>query len=122
LVKLRTCLTPDAHLYVSVPNVRNWWLINELIQGRWNYQTAGLLDVTHIRFFTLAECRRMFAETGYRIEQALMTRDPRVALTGNFLEPVTLMTPDFALYNVDAAMAQELSALQFLFVLRPDTP
>lgn len=117
LVKLRRHLTPDALVYASVPNVRNAWLIEQLIRGNWNYQSAGLLDITHIRFFTLAECRRMFAQTGYEVKNVVATRDPRVNLRGEFSGPTTLMTKDYALYNVDAAMAQELSALQFLFVL-----
>jgi SAM-dependent methyltransferase len=117
LVKLRRYLTLDGRVYVSVPNVRNWWLINELVQGRWPYQEAGLLDITHIRFFTLAECRRMFAETGYSVLKAAVTRDPRVTVGSGFSGISTLVTKDMALYNVDVAMAQELSALKFLFVL-----
>ena len=100
-----------------MPNVRNLWLIDQLVQGRWSYQREGLLDVTHIRFFTLAECGRMFAETGYRIEKVVATRDPRVSLPGQFQGATTLMTPHLALHQVDATAAAELSALQFLFVL-----
>jgi len=120
LVKLRSHLTTDARVYVSVPNVRNAWLIEQLIQGRWSYQSAGLLDITHIRFFTLTECQRMFTETGFAVETVVATRDPRVNLSGGFSGTTTLMAKDYALYNVDARMALELSALQFLFVLQPE--
>lgn len=123
LQKCGTLLTPDAKIYASVPNARNYWLIGELIKGNWTYQPAGLLDVTHIRFFTLRECQRMFAETGYAVEKVLSVRDPRVQLDGNFKQPVTLMDSWFSLHDVDAQTATELATLQFLFVLsRPGAP
>ncbi len=117
LLKTGSLLTPDAKVYASVPNVRNYWLISELIKGNWTYQPAGLLDVTHIRFFTLRECQRMFAETGYVIEKVVSVRDPRVQFDGNFRQPVTLMDQWFALHDVDPQIATELATLQFLFVL-----
>lgn len=117
LLKLGTLLTPDAKIYASIPNVRNYWLIGELIKGNWAYQPAGLLDVTHIRFFTLRECQRMFAETGYAIEKIVSVRDPRVQLEGEFRTPVTIMGKWFSLNDVDAQTAMELSTIQFLFVL-----
>ena len=106
---------------ISVPNARNYWLISELIKGNFTYQTAGLLDVTHIRFFTLRECQRMFAETGFHVEKIVSVRDPRVHIEGEFKAPVTLMDKWFSLNDVDAQTARELSTLQFLFVLSRPT-
>lgn len=117
LVKLGRHLAPGGKVYASIPNARNYWLISELIQGRWTYQTAGLLDVTHIRFFTLRECQRMFAETGYQAEKIVSVRDPRVNLDGQFKAPVTLMDKWFSLHDVDQQTAMELATMQFLFVL-----
>jgi 2-polyprenyl-3-methyl-5-hydroxy-6-metoxy-1,4-benzoquinol methylase len=69
LVGVRACVAPGAQLVASVPNVRNIWLVNRLLAGgRWEYTERGLLDVTHLRFFTLAELRILFAQTGYRVE------------------------------------------------------
>lgn len=122
LVKLGRHLAPGGKVYASIPNVRNLALISELIKGNWTYQSAGLLDVTHIRFFTLRECRRMFAETGYVIEKIVSVRDPRVQLDGAFSAPVTIMDKAFSLHDVDAQTATELATLQFLFVLGRPTP
>lgn len=110
-------LAPGGKVYASVPNARNYWLISELIKGNFTYQPAGLLDVTHIRFFTLRECQRMFGETGYHVEKIVSVRDPRVHIEGEFKSPVTLMDKWFSLNDVDAQTARELSTLQFLFVL-----
>ncbi len=117
LLKLGRHLSPGAKVYASIPNMRNYWFISELIQGRWSYQTEGLLDVTHIRFFTLQECKRMFDETGYQVEKILSVRDPRVQPHGNFNTPLTLNNRWFALHEVDKQTAVELATLQFLFVL-----
>ena len=81
----------------------------------------GLRDPA-IRFFTLRECRRMFAETGYVIEKIVSVRDPRVQLDGAFGAPVTIMDKAFSLHDVDAQTATELATLQFLFVLGRPTP
>ncbi|SFB66784.1 Methyltransferase domain-containing protein [Polaromonas sp. OV174] len=46
-------LAPGGTLIVSLPNVRHYSVVLPLLfQGRWDYQDAGLLDRTHLRFFT----------------------------------------------------------------------
>lgn len=78
LRRLKPVLTPDAMLIVSIPNAANLWLIEELANGRFDYTDEGLLDRTHLRFFTRASIARMFAETGYRIEALKRIDDGRV--------------------------------------------
>jgi 2-polyprenyl-3-methyl-5-hydroxy-6-metoxy-1,4-benzoquinol methylase len=46
-------LKPGGALVVSLPNVRHYSVVLPLLfQGRWTYEDAGLLDRTHLRFFT----------------------------------------------------------------------
>lgn len=46
-------LLPGGTLIVSLPNVRHYSVVLPLLfQGQWDYQDAGLLDRTHLRFFT----------------------------------------------------------------------
>jgi len=46
-------LNNDGIIIVSIPNIRNISILSKLIfQGRWDYQDSGLLDRTHLRFFT----------------------------------------------------------------------
>ncbi len=48
-----TWLAPGGTLVLSLPNVRHYSVVLPLLfRGRWNYENAGLLDRTHLRFFT----------------------------------------------------------------------
>jgi 2-polyprenyl-3-methyl-5-hydroxy-6-metoxy-1,4-benzoquinol methylase len=63
-------LSPHAQVIVSLPNVGNIDVLAELSQGGFEYRAAGVLDVTHIRFFTPRGMATMFEQTGFRVELA----------------------------------------------------
>lgn len=65
LKKLRKLLKPDGFLLASIPNVMHHSVIRGLIRGDWNYVDAGLLDRTHLRFFTPSAMYSMFQQAGY---------------------------------------------------------
>ena len=60
LKRAREWLSPDGHLIASIPNVRHHSVIRSLLQGNWTYESAGLLDRTHLRFFTRREIEKLF--------------------------------------------------------------
>jgi SAM-dependent methyltransferase len=69
LVRLRPFLAPNAQVIASIPNIRNITVVSSLLlDGRFDYDERGLLDITHLRFFTLTGMRRLFEETGYAVE------------------------------------------------------
>ena len=53
-----------------MPNVAHWSLVTGLLQGKWDYQDAGLLDRTHLRFFTLDSAVQMFQKAGWTVVDA----------------------------------------------------
>lgn len=58
-------LAPDGRLVCSVPNVKHWSVVHPLlVEDRWTYQDAGLLDRTHVHFFTLDEIGLMLERLG----------------------------------------------------------
>ncbi|MEO5765298.1 MAG: class I SAM-dependent methyltransferase, partial [Casimicrobiaceae bacterium] len=67
LMKIRTWLAPGTRVLASVPNIRNLSSLDELAAGRWEYGPHGVLDITHVRFFTRTTLRRLFEETGYAV-------------------------------------------------------
>lgn len=61
-------LDPGGTIVVSVPNVRSWETIRDLIvKGRWPRRPAGLFDATHLRWFALADARELLESSGLRI-------------------------------------------------------
>lgn len=63
---LRPYLAPGGVIVCSIPNVKHWSVVAPLlVEDRWRYEDAGLLDRTHVHFFTLEEIGLMLAETGF---------------------------------------------------------
>lgn len=60
-------LTVDGLVFVSVPNIANITVRLMLLFGRFEYTQRGILDRTHLRFFTRRSARRLIKENGYRI-------------------------------------------------------
>lgn len=58
-------LNPGGIVFAAIPNVQFASNITDLLQGRWNYTDTGLLDRTHLRFFTRSTSVRLFTENGY---------------------------------------------------------
>lgn len=65
----RTLLTPGGVIVASIPNIRSFPTIWRLmIHARWDYQDTGVLDRTHLRFFTKSTMVEMFKHEGFNIE------------------------------------------------------
>ncbi len=123
LVRMKPFLAPDAYVLASIPNVRNLVLIEALlVHGVWTYTERGLLDITHLRFFTLESIRRLFQETGYRFEGHAATLSPALADFYRSTRGQAKVTIDFGrlkYHDVPAAELDELCAVQFLVRARP---
>ncbi len=68
LKQAREWLSVDGSLIASIPNVRHHSVVRSLLQGNWTYESAGLLDRTHLRFFTRREIEKLFHRAGFAIE------------------------------------------------------
>ena len=60
-------LAPRGQVIVSVPNVANLRVRLGLARGRFDYTESGILDKTHLRFFTLRSARELMRQAGYHI-------------------------------------------------------
>ncbi len=64
-------LETGGEILASLPNVANWRIRMALLRGRFAYTETGLLDRTHLRFYTKRSGREMLERSGYTIiEQA----------------------------------------------------
>lgn len=69
LRRAATYLKDDGAILASIPNIGHSGVILELMQGEFRYRKEGLLDETHLRFFTRRSVAELFAGTGYSIQQ-----------------------------------------------------
>jgi len=60
-------LAPGGSVMVSLPNVGLWSMRLSLLAGRFDYADTGVLDRTHLRFFTRKTARRMIEDAGLTI-------------------------------------------------------
>jgi 2-polyprenyl-3-methyl-5-hydroxy-6-metoxy-1,4-benzoquinol methylase len=61
-------LHPGGHIVASIPNMRFMRVMRRLIvNADWTYEDYGVLDRTHLRWFTYKTMRLMFEENGYRV-------------------------------------------------------
>ncbi|MGH2693162.1 MAG: class I SAM-dependent methyltransferase, partial [Actinomycetota bacterium] len=117
LVETRSILAPDGYVVASIPNVAHASVRLALLAGHFRYSSEGLLDRTHLRFFTRESIQALFEGAGYDV------REVRVSTTGPFGTELGLRTEDFPPSLVDAVMSlRDSDTYQFIVGARPGTP
>ena len=76
LESLKPLLKPGGVLLLSLPNVANVTVRLGLLLGRFTYAPRGILDRTHLRFYTRATGRALLEENGFRIASVETTAMP----------------------------------------------
>ena len=67
--KLGVLLKSDGVIIASIPNVRNFHVIFPLIfRGEWKYLDMGILDKTHLRFFTRSTAIKLIESSGLKVD------------------------------------------------------
>ncbi|WP_438727188.1 methyltransferase domain-containing protein [Parasphingorhabdus sp. DH2-15] len=68
--QLSDALDDGGYMVASIPNIRNYRALLPLVtRNRWDYKDAGILDRTHLRFFTKPSAIDLIAQTGLNIKQ-----------------------------------------------------
>jgi 2-polyprenyl-3-methyl-5-hydroxy-6-metoxy-1,4-benzoquinol methylase len=82
LAASRELLRPGGRALVSIPNVAHWSLRYELLRGSWRYRDNGLLDRTHLRFFTRVSALELARDAGWEVcwEHASIDQPPLIRL------------------------------------------
>jgi len=122
LERLRGLIAPGGVLYVSLPNIRNLKLMSELAKGRFDYAGAGILDVTHVRFFTRATAVAMLEQTGFVVDDVGINPDQRLASVFegiDFSQTTRVELDGLELSGLSRQDLLELAALQLYLRARP---
>jgi 2-polyprenyl-3-methyl-5-hydroxy-6-metoxy-1,4-benzoquinol methylase len=60
-------LSPNGRVIICLPNIAHWSVRVGLLLGRFDYTSTGILDVTHLRFFTLKTARTFIEDSNYHL-------------------------------------------------------
>ncbi|SRR6266540_2325189 len=82
LACVRRSLSPAGHVFISVPNIANITVRIGLMFGIFEYRERGILDSSHLRFYTMRSIKREIEGAGFRI----------VAIRGSSV-PIRLIVP-----------------------------
>jgi glycosyltransferase involved in cell wall biosynthesis/2-polyprenyl-3-methyl-5-hydroxy-6-metoxy-1,4-benzoquinol methylase len=67
LILCKSHLEADGRIVASVPNVAHISVRAMLLEGRWDYKELGILDRTHLRFFTRSSLIELFSHSAYQV-------------------------------------------------------
>jgi 2-polyprenyl-3-methyl-5-hydroxy-6-metoxy-1,4-benzoquinol methylase/uncharacterized coiled-coil protein SlyX len=117
LAAVRAYLAPGGHLVASIPNVAHTSVLAELLHGRFTYRPFGLLDDTHIRFFTRDSIYRCLEEAGFAVTHLdRLTLEPAET---EFRTTLSSFPPEVVNW---LASREESTTYQFILAANPITP
>lgn len=118
LVELDRALVPDGFVVISVPNIAHLYIRLLLLVGRFDYIDRGILDDSHLRFFTERSLRALIADAGLTVERFTATPAPLYQILPASWHKRWVA----ATHAVNAVIARSLPRLlgyQFIVLARP---
>jgi len=120
-VVLRDCrkvLKPHGLILVCVPNIANISVRLMLLAGRFNYTERGILDRTHLRFFTRKTAHQMLTDNGYEVVREMSTVIPTELALGVSADNAFMIAANRILAFFTRFM-RGLLAYQHILIARP---
>jgi 2-polyprenyl-3-methyl-5-hydroxy-6-metoxy-1,4-benzoquinol methylase len=111
-------LSPSGALIASVPNVGHWYPRFRIAFGRFDYDQRGILDRTHLRFFTRRSFRRMAERCDLEVRRVAPTGLPIDVVTGT---PTAAGRAAHRIDRIAGRVWPTLFAYQLVFELTPRT-
>lgn len=112
---VRGSLAPDGHVFVSVPNIANITVRLGLLFGVFEYRERGILDNTHLRFYTMSTIRRDIENAGFRIVAVRGSSIPLRLIIGRFT-PEPLLRLGERILTMITRLWKSLFAYQIIIV------
>jgi SAM-dependent methyltransferase len=113
LRRIRASIPPDGNIVACIPNAQHWSVQARLACGELRYEEQGLLDRTHLRWFTRITIFEMFRQCGFKVSDA-RGRTLHEPERDRFLPPIEMMARTLGA-NVEQALAD---ATVFQYVVR----
>jgi 2-polyprenyl-3-methyl-5-hydroxy-6-metoxy-1,4-benzoquinol methylase len=111
------CLNSGGEIIISIPNIAHLFVRVSLMAGRFEYQDRGILDRTHLRFFTLASMTRLINDASCRILELRPTSVP-VQLVAPWTDN-NFFAPLHELHFLTVRLCKTLLAYQFVVRVIP---
>ena len=115
---VRESLSDEGRIFVSVPNIANVTVRLGLLFGVFEYRDRGILDNTHLRFYTMRTIRRELENAGFHIDVVRGSSIPLRLIIGRFT-PGPLLRLGERILTVLTALWTSLFAYQIIVVARP---
>jgi len=119
LRRARSWLGPDGRVIASVPNVRHHSVVSSLLEGNWTYEPAGLLDETHLHFFTRRDMVDLFERAGFHIIEWRIVPGPGYDEWRRLGCPGSVEIGRLRLADTPPEETEEFFAYQYLVVAQP---
>jgi len=115
---VRGSLASNGRVFVSVPNIANITVRIGLLFGIFEYRDRGILDNTHLRFYTMRTIRRDIEGAGFRVIAVRGSSVPIRLIIGSFT-PEPLLRLGEKLLTIVTRMWKSLFAYQIIVVAEP---
>jgi 2-polyprenyl-3-methyl-5-hydroxy-6-metoxy-1,4-benzoquinol methylase len=119
LTQARDWLAPGGRLIASIPNVRHHTVVSSLLEGNWTYEPAGLLDETHLNFFTRRDMIDLFDRAGFHVTEQQAVRGPGYDEWQQSGCPGEARIGRLHIADTSPEEAEEFFVYQYLMVARP---
>lgn len=122
LSRYRKYLKNDGVIIASIPNAGHFSIVGKLLRGDLHYEDAGILDRTHLRFFTKNSAIRMLEDSGYDVLKIEPNIDYQYGKILDNRETVMVTGKAFlqsmALDADEVVIPEDLFAIQYVFVAK----
>lgn len=115
---VRESLNPGGRVFISVPNIANVTIRIGLLLGLFIYRDRGILDSTHLRFYTMQSLRDEVESAGFEIEELSGSAVPIRLILGNYV-PLPLIRLGEAILAPLTQLWRALLAYQLIVVAKP---
>jgi predicted TPR repeat methyltransferase len=115
---VKQALAPKGRMFVSVPNIANITVRIGLLFGIFQYRDRGILDATHLRFYTMRTIRKDIENAGFRVIAVRGSSVPIRLIIGKWT-PEPLLRVGERMLTVITRLWKSLFAYQVILVAEP---